>query len=222
MRQIPFFVFGQRKRNANFCALACGNGKFAVQILFVYLKRARVVVEHVRLFRNGKPVFCDRFRELQIRRRKAKRARTEIMHGKAHRIFARLCRVVAKFDFRSVIVFRVFYGKIRARLGDNVVQATQARALFSGRVRQAFLIHRRRSRTHHELVGKTVDKHGVKHAVLGCAHGKRRLRFDIISNERHNPRHVGRRHGRTALFAVATGDGGRNFAAVRRDFGLNF
>ena len=148
-----------------------------------------------------------------MRRRERQCACAEVGYFEAHRIFARLVGIVAELNLRAVIVCRYVRPQIRFRIANYVFQTRNARALFTGGIRQAVLVVHRTCRTHRQLHRKTVKLLRVDNT---------KVFFNIATNKRHKACHIRRCHGRTALFAVTTGNGGSNFPAVRRDFGFQF
>ena len=124
-----------------------------------------------------------------------------------HRIDALAVGIVPQFHLGLCIVLHIEIGLRRDRLAD----VAKSGALTADGVRQSPLVVDDGRRTHQ----KGVD------AVRKLDARKIGRLLNVLTEQRDGARHVGRRHGGTAVNAVAAHNGGRDLAAMRSDLGLD-
>ena len=143
----------------------------------------------------------------------------DVVYGERHFVYARLVFVVAEFQlgFIHFGTVGVIGGNI-CRRGGGFRDVYKSRALLSYGIGQPVLVHHDVRGGHHQLV----------HALRNFRCGKRIVAehagiSHVVADERRSARLVGRSHRSTGKsFVLLPGNGGKNFTAVRRDFGLDF
>ena len=174
------------------------------------VRRHRVgtaVIEHISALGDRSVVGSDRFAEHVEGKIVSPFPVGKVVERKGHRIDALPLGIVAELDLRLV---RPLHRDVRLRI-DRIFDIGKPGALLPRRIGIAELIQRDGRRTHDLLIGKGEP---VRLAELGLRHS------EMVQNKRHRPRHIGRRHGRAAVFRPAARHGGSDLSAVRRDLRL--
>ena len=183
------------------------HGNFAVGVLYaVDIVGGLCVVEHVCLFGNGYAVYGHALGHDHCAEVVSPRLVGHVLYVELHGIDAAPRRVVAQLELGHGAAFDVEVYGAGYRLG----YVAQTRALPSHGVGQSPFIVYYSGGAHQQLV-YAVGEFNAFETVFAV---------DVLAQQRHGARHVGRRHRSAAVYAVAADDRRGYLAAVRRYFGL--
>ena len=210
---------------------ACGNGHLAVVYAAFaadYFKR-RAAVEQIALFGNVLVVRGgNAFRHAHYVYVVGKRIFTDVYYIEFHHVHAAALGVVPEFQLcfglgrhRSVLGGLV-YSQVSVGV-YHVFGTGKSCALFTRRVRVAFLVESNGSRTHKQLVYRVVYLYGIGFAVRFGNAELGGVALDVVADKHDDTAQVGACHRGTAQSVVtAVGHAGVDFAAVCGDFRLKF
>ena len=165
------------------------------------------MIEHITLLGHRDIIDGDALRHDDRVQRVVLCGRRCVHDVKLHRVDALALGIVPQLQLGLGTVFHIEVGLRRDRLAD----IAQPRALTADGIGKPPLVSDNGRRAHQ----KGID------AVCKVFSGEVGRLFDVLTEQRDGARHVGRRHGRTAVDAVAADDGRGDLAAVRRDLRLD-